>query len=136
MNREIEGLTRGALAEKTGVKSETIRYYEKVGLMPEPSRAANAYRVYDESHAKRLAFIKRCRELGFPQSEIASLLGLVDRKDYTCKEVQSYAISRIHDLDARIQDLHRIRRTLADLAAKCGGDRAPECPILDALYEP
>lgn len=127
-------MSRSVLSRRTGVKGETIRYYEKVGLIPEPDRATNGYRIYDETHVRRLAFIKRCRELGFPQKEIAALLGLVDGRNYTCKEIQTYALSRIDDLDSRIQDLHKIRHTLADLAAKCGGDKVPECPILDALF--
>ncbi|MCO0638403.1 MerR family transcriptional regulator, partial [Lutimaribacter sp. EGI FJ00014] len=84
----VKGLQRSALSKRTGCHLETIRYYENIGLMPEPPRSPKGYRLYDESHVRRLRFILRSRELGFGIDEIRSLLDLVDRKCQTCAEVR------------------------------------------------
>ncbi|MFN3615358.1 MAG: MerR family transcriptional regulator, partial [Rubrimonas sp.] len=81
------GLQRAALARRTGCNLETIRYYEKIGMMPEPPRTEAGYRIYDERHVSRLRFILRGRELGFTIEEIRGLLGLVDGGTQTCTEV-------------------------------------------------
>lgn len=127
------GLQRGELARRTGCNLETIRYYEKIGLLPEPPRSANDYRVYDETHVRRLRFVQRGRELGFSNEEIRGLLELVDGGNHTCREVKARTEHHLTDVRAKIADLRRIERILALTAAQCSGDAVPECPILDAL---
>ena len=127
-------LTRGRLAKKTGVNIETIRYYEKIELMPEPIRAGNGYRVYDETGLKRLSFIRRCRELGFSLDKVRGLLGLVDGGDYTCADVRDLSIVHLDDVRQKIRDLRKMERTLKEMVSQCDGGLVPECPIVDRLY--
>ncbi len=127
-------LSSGALARAAGVNIETIRYYEKIELMPEPIRAGDGYRVYDETGLKRLSFIRRCRELGFSLDEVRDLLGLVDGGDYTCAEVRDLSIVRLGDVRQKIRDLRKMERTLKDMVSQCDGGLIPECPIVDRLY--
>jgi MerR family mercuric resistance operon transcriptional regulator len=127
-------LSSGALAREAGVNIETIRYYEKIGLMPEPLRADNGYRVYGETGLKRLSFIRRCRELGFSLDEVRGLLGLVDGGDYTCAEVRDLSIVRLGDVRQKIRDLRKMERTLKEMVSQCDGGLVPECPIVDRLY--
>ena len=123
----------GALSERTGVNIETIRYYERIGVMPEPPRSTGRQRVYDSGHLKRLAFIRRSRELGFSLDEVRALLALVDGGDYTCGEVHAVTLAHIADIRRKIADLRRMERVLKGMAAQCEGGDVPECPILDAL---
>ena len=134
MTNDTKILSRGLLSKKTGVNSETIRYYEKVRLMPEPLRSANGYRVYDDSHLKRLSFIRRCRELGFTLKEIAALLGLVDGGSYTCAEIRDHTKAHLKDVDEKIRDLQKMRQTLRTMISECEGDLVPECPIIESLF--
>jgi len=127
-------LSSGALARQAGVNVETIRYYEKIGLMPEPVRADNGYRVYGETGLKRLSFIRRCRELGFSLDQVRGLLGLVDGGDYTCAEVRDLSIVRLGDVRQKIRDLRKMERTLKEMVSQCDGGLVPECPIVDRLY--
>ena len=127
-------LSSGALARAADVNIETIRYYEKIGLMPEPVRAGNRYRVYDETGLKRLSFIRRCRELGFSLDQVRDLLGLVDGGDYTCAEVRDLSIVRLGDVRQKIRDLRKMERTLKEMVSQCDGGLVPECPIVDRLY--
>ncbi len=127
-------LSSGALARQAGVNVETIRYYENIGLMPEPIRAGNGYRVYGETGLKRLSFIRRCRELGFSLDEVRGLLGLVDGGDYTCAEVRDLSIVRLSDVRQKIRDLRKMEQTLKEMVSQCDGGLVPECPIVDRLY--
>jgi MerR family mercuric resistance operon transcriptional regulator len=127
-------MSRSGLSKKTGVNGETIRYYEKVGLMPEPDRAENGYRIYTEIHVRRLSFIRRCRELGFPPKEIATLLRLVDGGDYSCAEVRDHALAHLENIDSKIQDLRKIQKTLSTMASKCDGEMVPDCPLVETLF--
>ena len=127
-------LTRGALAKKTGVNIETIRYYENIGLMPDPVRSGSGYRLYGESDLKRLSFIRRCRELGFSLDEVRGLLELVDGGDYTCAEVHDLSVVHLGDVRQKIRDLRKMERTLKEMVSQCNRGLVPECPILDALY--
>lgn len=124
---------RAALARRTGCHPETIRYYEKIAMMPEPPRTAAGYRVYDDRHVERLRFILRARELGFPLDDIRGLLALVDHGTQTCAEVKQRTEKHLADVREKIADLKRIERVLADTAAQCSGDAVPECPVLKAL---
>lgn len=120
----------------TGCNLETIRYYEKIGIMPEPPRTSKNYRAYDDSHVGRLRFVMRSRELGFSLSEVNELLALVDGGAQTCGEVRVLANAHLATVRAKIADLGRIERVLSATVAQCSGDDVPECPVIDALSEP
>ena len=134
-HRSVKVLRRGDLARLTGCNLETIRYYENIGVMPEPPRTSKNYRAYDESHVGRLRFIMRARELGFTRDEVRDLLALVDGGVQTCGEVQGLANSHLASVRAKIDDLKRIERVLSSTVAQCTGDDVPECPVIDALTE-
>lgn len=123
----------GALSAATGVNIETIRYYEKIGLMPAPPRNEGRQRIYDASHLKRLTFIRRGRELGFSLDQIRELLGLVRGHDLTCGDVKTMTDTHVVDIRRKVKDLKKLERVLTQLSAQCGGDAVPDCPILDAL---
>ncbi len=126
-------LRRGELAARTGCNLETVRYYEKIDLLPEPPRRANGYRAYDDTHVQRLRFILRARELGFDIAEIRGLLALVDTERQTCAEVKQRTELHLKDVRGKIADLRRIERVLAETAAQCSGEAVPDCPVLEAL---
>jgi len=127
------GIRRGELARMTGCHLETIRYYEKIGMIPDPPRTSAGYRVYDEGHAARLRFILHTRALGFSLEEIRGLLSLLDSGTQTCAEVKERTEHHLINVRAKIADLKRIEEVLAGTVAKCTGDNVPECPVLDAL---
>jgi MerR family transcriptional regulator, mercuric resistance operon regulatory protein len=126
-------MQRSELARQAGCNLETIRYYEKIGLLPEPPRTGGGYRAYDQSHRQRLQFILRARELGFSIEEIRGLLGLVDGGDYTCGEIREITLHHLADVKAKIADLRRLERTLTRISSQCHGENKPECPIVEAL---
>ena len=127
-------LTIGRLAARTGVNIETIRYYERIGMIPPPPRSAGGQRRYEESHLRRLSFVRRCRELGFPLDEIRTLLALVDGGSYSCAEVRDMTVRQLDAVRRRIADLLVMERTLDTMAAACAGGSVPDCPIVDALF--
>jgi MerR family mercuric resistance operon transcriptional regulator len=133
--RAGERLSIGKLAEHSGVNIETIRYYEKVGVMPAADRTAGGYRVYGPNHVKRLSFVRRGRELGFRLDELRGLLRLVDGHNYTCAEVRTLTLDHVAEIRRKIRDLRRLERIMAEMAARCTGGQIPECPIIDALFE-
>ena len=126
-------LTRGGLARATGCNLETIRYYEKIGMMPDPPRTTAGYRIYDGVHASRLRFILRARELGFAIEDIKGLLVLMDGGTQTCAEVKTRTNQHLVDVRAKIADLRRIEKVLQETASRCSGEKVPDCPILTAL---
>lgn len=126
-------LQRADLAKATGCNLETIRYYEKTGLLAEPLRSAKGYRLYGENDVRRLRFIMRARALGFTIEEIRGLLTLVDGGTQTCAEVNARTELHLADVRAKIADLRRIETILAETAAQCSGDAVPQCAVLDAL---
>lgn len=126
-------LTRGELAERTGCNAETVRYYEKVGLLPKPPRAANGYRIYSTADEQRLRFILRGRTLGFNIAEIRDLFVLVDSGQQTCAEVKIRTERHLVNVHAKIADLRRMERVLVRVAAQCSGGTVPHCPIIEAL---
>ncbi len=136
MVKTASNFTIGDLSKRTGVNIETIRYYEKIGAMPNPPRTAAGYRVYGEDLLKRLTFIRRCRQLGFAMAEIQELLGLVDEHGYTCGEVQALTLDHAEMVKRKIRDLRKLEKTLRGIASKCTGKKVPECPIIDALLGP
>ena len=122
----------GELSQRTAVNIETIRYYERVGLLPSPPRTQGGHRLYSSAHRKRLVFIRRSRELGFTLDEIRNLLGLVEGS-YACGDVQEAALAHLKHIRLKIADLRRMERTLSDTAARCEGGTAADCPIIDVL---
>ena len=114
---------------------ETIRYYERIGILPAPPRSAGGHRIYDADHLKRLTFVRRCRELGFSLDDVRALLRLVDGGDYTCEEVRDMALAHLDAVRARIADLLAMERTLEDMTARCLGGEIPDCAIVEALFE-
>lgn len=129
-------LTIGALSKHTGVNIETIRFYERIGILPKPPRSAGGHRIYGQGLLMRLGFVRRSRELGFSLDEIRGLLQLVDGGHYTCAEVRSIALDHLADVRHKIADLRRLERTLAEVAGKCRGGKVPECPVIEALFTP
>ena len=126
-------MTRGELAGRTGCHLETVRYYEQIGLLKAPRRAPNGHRTYADEDRRRLQFILRGRELGFPIDALRRLLSLVDRDAVTCGEVRRAALEHLSEVRTKIADLRRMERTLAATAARCRGGGVPQCPIIDAL---
>ncbi len=126
--------TIGGASKATGVNIETIRYYERIGLTPPPPRRAQRYRLYDHEMIKRLAFIRRCRRLGFSLDEVRELLRFVDGGEPSCAEVKERTLEHIQEVQAKIRDLQTVKRVLSDMAAKCDDGAVPGCPIIDALY--
>ncbi len=130
----IGRLSIGGLSRRTGCKVETIRYYERIGLMPSPPRTEGGHRLYGTDAVKRLTFIRRARELGFPLERIRGLLDLVDSRSYSCVEVGEITRMHLEDVRRRIEDLKRLEHVLAETVAKCAGGETPECPVIDALF--
>ena len=130
----VKGVQRAELARRTGCNLETVRYYEKVGLLPEPPRTHGGYRAYDTTHERRLRFVLRARELGFSLDEIRALLRLVDERDQPCAEARSVASVHLADVRAKIADLKRMECVLKDVVAQCADGALPECPLIETLF--
>lgn len=128
-------LTIGALSQQSGVHVVTIRYYERVGLMPTPKRGHGSYRLYEPDHLRRLNFVRRGRELGFSLEELREMLKLVDSRNYTCAEVHSRAVRHTADIRRKIADLRRLQRAMDEMVADCPQDDSPDCPIIEALLD-
>lgn len=131
----LQELSIGALSKQSGVNIETIRYYEKIGVMPAPPRSASGYRIYGADHLKRLSFVRRGRELGFGLDELRGLLRLVDGHAYSCAEMHDLTSEHLAEIRRKIADLRRLQRVMAEMAAQCTRDRIPDCPIIDALFD-
>ena len=131
-----ERLTIGQLARQTGCKVETVHYYEKSGLMPDPPRTTGGHRIYDLTHARRLKFIRRSRELGFAIAQIRTLLGFIDEPNHSCGDVKMVATAQAHEVQQKIDDLKRLKSALDTMVSQCKGENYPadDCPIIDALY--
>ena len=127
------GIAIGGLARATGTKTETIRYYERIGLLPKPSRTAANYRSYGAGELARLSFIRRARALGFSIEQVSALLDLADRRDRSCEAVDALAREHLVTIEAKIADLSALRRELANLIGQCRQGTIAECRILDAL---
>ena len=128
-------LTIGRLARATGCKVPTIRYYEKIGLLPEPRRSAGNTRLYGESHLARLGFIQHCRELGFPQAAVRELLTLSDHPDQSCEAVTDIARAHLMDVNRRIARLLALKSELEGMIENCSGGRVEQCRIVEALTD-
>jgi MerR family mercuric resistance operon transcriptional regulator len=127
-------LTIGAVSKSTGCNTETIRYYERVGLLDAPARTSGGHRVYTPDQVKQLAFVRRCRELGFGLEDVRSLMELAEGHAGSCETEKNIALEHVGDVRRKINDLRRMETRLRDLASKCVGDTVPACPVIEALY--
>jgi MerR family mercuric resistance operon transcriptional regulator len=129
-------ITIGQLANAATVNLETVRYYERIGLMPRPDRTPSGHRSYDEKHVRHLSFIRRARELGFSIEDIRALLVLSAPAQRSCAEVKEIASAHLISVQAKLADLARLENILATTVAQCSGDAASVCPVLDILDKP
>lgn len=130
----MKSLTIGEIARRAGVGVETVRFYERQGLIEEPARRASGYRQYGEEVVDRLRFIRQAKELGFTLAEIRELLSLRVDPASTCADVKGRAEAKIADIDEKIRTLQRMKRALVKLTTACGGDGpSSKCPILESL---
>ena len=123
----------GELSRRTGCNIETIRYYERIGLLPAPPRRGR-YRSYGDEDAARLGFVRRARELGFTLDEVRALLGLAAGGQASCAEVRALAAGHLKDVRGRIADLRSMERVLAESVRACDAGDDPGCPLIEALY--
>jgi MerR family transcriptional regulator, mercuric resistance operon regulatory protein len=131
---EAGRITIGALSKRTDTNIETVRYYERVELLPAPARSAGGYRLYGTDHLKRLSFIRRARTLGFSLAEVRKLLTLADQRRRPCSEVRVVAAAHLEDVKGKIADLRRMERVLRDTVARCNAGGGSHCAMIDALY--
>ena len=126
----------GELAEKCSVNKETIRYYERIGLISEPDRTESGYRMYSQQIIDRLNFIKRMQELGFTLNEIDKLLVVVDRNESKCRDMYDFTVLKLEDIQRKIEGLKRIEQMLVDLKERCPENKdIYECPIIETLMK-
>lgn len=123
----------GKLADRTGVNIETIRYYERVGLLPPPPRTQGKHRAYDERHEQRLVFIRRGRELGFSLDDIRALLQLADDGNSACDAAKDVTLRHLADVRGKIASLRKLKRALKDMTDACRPGKQLACPIIETL---
>jgi len=130
----MKSFTIGQVAKHAGVGVETVRFYERKGLLEEPQRKASGYRQFDEQVVDRIRFIRRAKELGFTLNEIKELLELRLDPATTCADVKSRGEAKIEDVEEKIRSLQRMKQALVKLTKACSGrGGTSECPILEAL---
>lgn len=126
------GMTIGKLATAAGVNIETVRYYQRLGLLDQPTRPSDGYRQYTAAHAQRIRFIKRAQGLGFTLADIGGLLNLGNA--CLCADTRELAVRKLAFLDQRMADIAAMREVLSGLIRQCDqGDRGKTCPIIDVL---
>ena len=123
----------GELSRATGTNIETIRYYERIGLLPEPDRTAANYRSYGDAHRARLAFVRHSRDLGFTIEEIRSLLDLSDHPERECDEADRIATRHLSQVEEKIAQLTLLRDELTRIVGRCRGGIAADCRVIEAL---
>ena len=128
-----ESFSIGELAKATGTKAETVRYYERIGLLPEPARTSGNYRAYARPHLERLSFIRRARDLGYSLDQVRALLRLADDREQSCAEVDRIAKLHLTEVDRKIADLVSLGSELRQLIDKCRHDTIADCCILEEL---
>ena len=125
----------GVLSDRSSVNIETVRYYERVGLLAKPARSAGGYRLYRPADAERLCFIRRARELGFSLDEVRRLLDLADQKSQSCRRVHAIAAEHLKEVRAKLADLRRMERVLGVMVKACAQGTMPACPVLATLAQ-
>ncbi len=128
-------MTIGTVSKRTGCKVETIRYYERIGLLPAPVRSLGGHRHYDHDALERLNFILRARRLGFTLDTVRALLSLADGEGESCAEVEGIAGKHLGEVRGKLDDLAALERVLTDMVARCRGGTMPDCPLIEALSE-
>ncbi|MDP1749192.1 MAG: helix-turn-helix domain-containing protein [Reyranella sp.] len=123
----------GALSEETGVNIETIRYYERIGLLRKAARSAAGYRLYRAGDVARLCFVRRARDLGFSLEDVRRLLALADRESRSCEGAKEIAEAHLEEVRAKLVDLRQMERVLAATVKACGRGAVPDCPLLGSL---
>ena len=123
----------GELARATGTKAETIRYYEREGILPAADRTDSNYRDYSDGHLATLTFVRRARELGFSMAQVRELLALSDHDDKPCEDVDQLVKQQLFEVESKIADLAALRDELAELARSCQSDRIGQCRIVESL---
>jgi MerR family copper efflux transcriptional regulator len=130
----MDGLSIGDVAKQAGVHIETLRYYERRGLLASPPRSTSNYRLYSEETVHRVRFIKGAQELGFSLKEILELLSLRAEPTTSCEDIREHAEAKIKDIEAKIRSLQAMKRALAKLVTECSGSGPiTECPILESF---
>lgn len=131
----MKAFTVGVLANETGINVETVRYYEKMKLMPRPKRRESRYRIYDEQDLSRLKFITRSKELGFKLKEIKELLNLKVNSQSKCGDIKQLADHKISDIKEKIKDLKSMKKQLEKLVVQCVNEEltTEDCPIVKSL---
>ena len=124
----------GEVARLSGCSPETIRHYEKLGLLEPPARSSSGYRLYDIDAVDRLGFIRHGRELGLDLRTIGELLGLADHPDADCRAVDTIASKHLEQIEARIASLQQLADELRAMVSQCRGGRVAECRIIEALF--
>lgn len=127
------GMTIGQLAKATGSAVETVRYYERIGLLPKVARTAGNYRSYGNGEVAKLSFIRRARALGFGLEQVRALIELTEDRGRSCSEVDALARRNLDDVEAKISDLVALRHELSSLIEQCGRGTVDNCRILEAL---
>ena len=128
------GLLIGDIARLSGVRIETIRYYERIGVVPKPGRPTGGQRLYSSDQLNRLVFIRRSRESEFSLTEVRTLLDLIDGDAMTCEEVHGITMEHLSNVRRKLADLRRLERALKELAGQCPKGKVPDCPIVDTLF--
>jgi MerR family mercuric resistance operon transcriptional regulator len=125
----------GALSKRTGCNIETIRYYERIGVLGRPARTEGGFRRYSLADMRRLAFVRRARDLGFTLDEIRALLRLADRHERSCAAVRDLAAEHLDDVRTKIADLRKMERILHGMVLQCADGTLPECPLIETLFD-
>jgi len=128
-----EALSIGELSKHSGVNIETIRYYERINMMPAPPRTTSGRRVYGPAEARTLAFIRRSRDLGFTLEEVRALLALGGPERAPCADVHRIASAHLTNIRQKLSDLIKLESILAETVAQCTDGATPDCPVLDIL---
>ena len=125
----------GELSKRTGCNIETIRYYERIGVLRRPARTGGGFRRYNLSDLRRLAFVRRARDLGFTLDKVRALLRLADRRERSCAAVRDLAAGHLNDVRKKIADLKKMERILRGMVLQCADGTLPNCPLIETLFD-
>jgi len=125
----------GKVAKAANCKVQTIRYYEQIGILPEPARTEGNQRIYNQQHLDRLSFIRHSRELGFSLEQIREILTLVDEPTHSCSEVDRIARTHLEEVESKIRRLEGMRGELQRMISRCAGGKVTECRIIESLAD-
>lgn len=131
----LEQFSIGEMARTGNCKVQTVRYYEKIGLLPKPARNAGNQRVYSREHYNRLRFIRHSRALGFSLDQIRQILALNDEPTHSCEEVDRIAREHLRDVESKIQRLLSLKKELERMISECAGNRVADCRVIEILSD-